>query len=464
VRTRLVAAFAYVSVTIIVALTIPLAITLDRRARAELERESLVRAGTIAQDIGAENLTPDRRPTLRTLVSRAATKTDGRVIVVDASGSLIADSQGPATGMNYATPQRPEVAAALKDIPTSVIRFSQDLGVDIMATAVPIVDESSGAQSTVVGAVRITQSMDQVNAAVRRVRLGVIGIGLGGVLAGLVLAFALSGSLARPLARLADVAQRFGSGDLAVRAGDIRGPDEVERLAISFDRMAGQVEATVQAQREFAANASHQLRTPLTGMKLRLESTIADTDDEGIRAELVQTEAEVDRLSAIVDRLLTTASRAEARPAGAIDLAPVATHAVQRWDVPARGAQTELVADMAPAPASVDLRDVEQIIDNLVGNAIAYAPGRVEVSTGLVDGRAFVAVRDHGPGIAERDLPHVTERFYRGEGDRTAGSGLGLAIVQELAEHGDGAVVISQPVGGGTRIEIRYPSVPLTGS
>jgi HAMP domain-containing protein len=226
-------------VTIIVALTIPLAITLDRRARAELERESLVRAGTIAQDVGAENLAADMRPTLRTLVSRAAEMTDGRVIVVDASGNLIADSQGPATGVNYATPQRPEVAAALKDVPTSVIRFSQDLGVDIMATAVPIVDESSGTFATVVGAVRITQSMDQVNAAVRRVRLGVIGIGVGGLLAGLVLAFVLSGSLARPLGRLADVAQRFGSGDLAVRAGDIRGPDEVERLATSFDRMGG---------------------------------------------------------------------------------------------------------------------------------------------------------------------------------------------------------------------------------
>ncbi len=93
-----------------------------------------------------------------TLVSRAATQTDGRVIVVDASGSPIADSQGPATGVNYATSQRPEVRAALKDVPTSVIRFSQDLGVDIMATAVPIVDESSGTVATVVGAVRITRA------------------------------------------------------------------------------------------------------------------------------------------------------------------------------------------------------------------------------------------------------------------------------------------------------------------
>ena len=110
----------------------------------------------------------------------------------------------------------------------------------------------------------------------------------------------------------------------------------------------------------------------------------------------------------------------------------------------------------------VDGRDVEQIIDNLLDNAIAYAPGRVEVSTGLAEGRAFVAVRDHGPGIAEADFPHITERFYRGEGRRVPGSGLGLAIVQELAKQANGAVVITQPTGGGTRIEVRYPPVPLT--
>ena len=122
----------------------------------------------------------------------------------------------------------------------------------------------------------------------------------------------------------------------------------------------------------------------------------------------------------------------------------------------------ELVADVREAPASVDGRDVEQIIDNLLDNAITYAPGRVEVSTGLAGGRAFVAVRDHGPGIAEPDFPHITERFYRGEGPRVPGSGLGLAIVQELAKQANGAVAITRPTGGGTRIEVRYPPVPLT--
>lgn len=457
------AAFAYISVVIIVALTIPLAVTLDRRARTELERENLVRADAVAQDIGAANLGPDRRGDLRALIRRAGLQADGRVIVVDANGRLIADSQGPATGQPYATPQRPEIVAALKDVPTSVVRYSSDLGVDIMATAVPIVGATRNDTTTVVGAVRITRSMDQVNANVRRITLGVFAIGAAGLLAGLIMAFALSGSLARPLRRLADAAQRFGSGDLTVRAGDIRGPQEVEQLASSFDQMAERVEDTVQAQRAFSANASHQLRTPLTGMKLRLESAIADTTDDGLRRELVAAEAEVDRLSAIVDRLLASASRTETLPPVPIDLATLAERAGERWRAPAHEAKTELVIDARTALTVAHAEDVEQILDNLVDNAIAYAPGRVEISAGASNGHAFVAVRDHGPGISEQDLPSVTDRFYRGEGRTSAGSGLGLAIVRELAEHDEGGLEIGAAEGGGTRVAVRYPSaLPLT--
>jgi signal transduction histidine kinase len=464
VRTRLVAAFAYVTVTIIVALTIPLAISLDRRARTELERENLIRAGGIAQVIGAENLTPGRRAALDAIVRDAAEKADGRVIVVDARGRLLADSQGPATGQPYATPERPEIVGALADVPTSVIRFSQDLGVDIMATAVPIVDEPSpDAVTSVAGAVRITRSMDQVNATVHRITYGVIGIGAAGLIVGLILAFALSGSLSRPLRRLADVAGRFGAGDLSARANDVRGADEIEQLGASFDRMAEQVQGTMQAQRDFVGNASHQLRTPLTGMKLRLETAIAETDDTDLRHELEAAEHEVDRLAAIVDRLLATASR-EASPPPVVDLRSLADEAAERWRAPAREADTELTVDGPRGRALAHPSDVAQILDNLLGNAIAYAPGRVELTTATTNGRVVVAVRDHGRGIPSGDLPHVTERFFRGPGERSPGSGLGLAIVRELAERDGGSVAITDAQGGGTRVEVSLPSAgSLTG-
>ena len=279
-------AFAYVSIITIAALTIPLALTLDRRARAEFERENIIRATTIAQDVGAENLRRGRGATLGQIVQEAAVQVAGRVIVVDHTGALVADSLGPASGQPYATSGRPEIIAAMSGTPTSVIRASQDLGTDIMATAVPIVDERPGAQPTVVGAVRITQSMAAVNENVRRVTLGVLAIGAGGLLAGLLLAVALSSSLSRPLRRLAEAAQRFGSPDLSVRVGSVSGPTEVTQLARSFDRMADRVQTSANAQEAFVANASHQLRTPLTGMKLRLEGAIADERDDGVRAEL----------------------------------------------------------------------------------------------------------------------------------------------------------------------------------
>jgi len=458
VRTSLVAAFGYVSLTIIVALTIPLAISLDRRARAEVERENLIRAGTFAQDVGAENLAPDRSRTLRELVRQAAPQVDGRVIVLDASGRLIADSQGPANGEVYATPERPEIVAALQDRPTSVVRFSQDLGVDIMATAVPIVDESQTGTTAVVGAVRITRSMDQVDATVHRVTLGVVAIGVAGLVAGLILAVALSGSLARPLRRLADAAKRFGSGDLSVRAGDIRGPDEVQQLATSFDRMAEQVEGTVRTQREFVGNASHQLRTPLAGMKLRLESAIADTDDDEVRTELVAAESEVDRLSAIVDRLLATAARSEVGSSDVVNLRAIAEDAVGRWQAQARKVTTELTVEGPPAHALAHRGSVEQILDNLLDNALAYAPGPVRVTTTARDGHAILEVRDHGSGIVPDELDHVTERFYRGSGARAGGSGLGLAIVQELAERDGGSIRISRAPEGGTIVEVSFPA------
>jgi signal transduction histidine kinase len=460
VRSRLVLAFVYLSVTLVVAFTIPLALTLGQRARVEVERETLISASTIAQDIGSENLVPARRSTLRTIVERAAVQVDGRVVVVDAQGSLIADSAGPATGAAYATAGRPELVAALADTPTSVIRHSDDLGADIMATAVPIVDEVATGDTPVVGAVRITRSMEQVAGNVRRVTLGVVAIGVGGLLAALVLAFGLSNSLARPLRRLAGVAQRFGADDLSARVGEVEGPDEVRQLAHAFDRMADRVEAGSRAQQEFVANASHQLRTPLTGMKLRLEGAIADAADPAIRHELQAADAEVDRLSAIVDRLLAIATREEREPEPAVEAAldDLARQAVERWRSRAADAGRELVLEAAPATATVHPSDVGQILDAVLANALAYAEGPVEVQVGERGDRAVVAVRDHGPGVAADERELVTERFYRGARARAVpGSGLGLTIVRDLAERDGGTLRIEDGPGGGALVSIAYP-------
>ena len=380
----------------------------------------------------------------------------GRVIVVDDRGFLVADSDGPVTPDTlYATPGRPEIVSALAGTPDSQIRDSFDLGHDIMATAVPIQDEQQ-----LVGAVRITRSVQQVNDNIRNVTLGLAAIGVAALAAGMLLAFGLAGSLSRPLTRLAAAAKRLGEGDLSARAGDVSGASEVEELGRSFDEMADRLERSVQAQREFVANASHQLRTPLTAMKLRLEGAIAEAPDEAVRERLEAADREVDRLSGIVDRLLLMAREIEEGTSASVDLTEAVDRAVLRWNERAAQRDSTVVALGDGGSARVDPTDLDQILDNLLDNATSYAPGEVTVETGGSNGTVFVAVRDRGPGIAPQDLARVTERFYRGRGTPSGGSGLGLAIARQLAEKWGGTLRVESERGDGTRVEVRLDAAP----
>ena len=438
----------------IIALGVPLTVNLQRRATSELETQALIQAQGIAAQIGVENISDATR--LEQIVTQAAAQVGGRVIAVDDRGILVADSKGPGSlGTSYATSGRPEIGHALAGTPFSEIRDSIDLGHDIMATAVPIQDEQR-----LVGAVRITRSVQQANDNVRNVTLGLAAIGIAALVAGMLLAFGLAGSLSRPLTRLAAAARRLGEGDLSARAGDVSGASEVEELGRSFDEMADRLERSAQAQREFVANASHQLRTPLTAMKLRLEGAIAEAVDEELRGRLEAADREVDRLSGIVDRLLVMAREIEEGISASVDLREAVDRAVIRWNERAGQRDSTVVAQGDGGSARVDPTDLDQILDNLLDNATAYAPGEVTIESGGSNGRVFVAVRDRGPGIAPQDLARVTERFYRGRGVPSGGSGLGLAISRQLVEKWGGTLDVQSAHGEGTRVEVRLDAAP----
>ena len=428
----------------------PLTVNLQRRAAAELETNALVTAQGIAAAIDPSRI--DRTDEMTELARDAAARANVRVIVVDSAGIVSGDSDGIAVGEMYAERGRPEILRALEGQPESIIRMSQDLGRDIMATAVPVVDED---EQRVVGAVRITQDVQQVSDNVRRTTLGLLAIGAAGLVAGLILAFGLAGSLSRPLTKLAGAARRLGSGDLGARTELEGGASEIEELARAFDEMADRLERTVRAQREFVANASHQLRTPLTGMKLRLESAIAEAEDDDVKKRLQAAEREVDRLSEIVARLLVTAAAVEEGRPTRVDLDDAIERAVARWEERATRASAKLAATGDAGRAEGNPSDVDQILDNLLDNAISYAPGDVTIEAGRRDTSAFVAVEDRGPGIRQEDVARVTERFYRGGDAPRGGSGLGLAIARDLAEKWGGSIAVTSEVGRGTRVEVR---------
>jgi signal transduction histidine kinase len=455
VRTRLVLSFSYVLLVVIVALTVPLGVVLRDRARSELEALALTNAQTIAALLDEDRLRPGRaRERLEADIARFADDVGGRVVVLDAGGTVIADSQGEDLGQAFATPGRPEVEQALRSIASAGVRTSRDEGGDIAVAAAPVIDGGE-----LVGAVRLSRDVEQVQRNVTRATIAIVVVAGAGFAAGLVLAFVLARSLARPLTRLADAARRLGRGDLGTRAGPVEGGDELVELATSFDDMADRLERTVRAQREFVANASHQLRTPLTGMKLRLGSATADATDGSLATELRAVELEVDRLAGIVDRLLTMAREVEEGRETHVDVGDAVRRTVERWSERAASAGATLSATGDPGVALADPEDLDQVLDVLIDNAITYAPGPIEIVAHHEGARVLVAVQDRGTGIASDDLPRVTDRFYRGRSASPGGSGLGLAIAKELTERWGGSISVTSPPGSGTRVEVRLRTV-----
>jgi len=301
-RLRILAAFAYGFLLILVALLVPLALNLKERVDAEVKNDAAGQAHIVAaQASGSMN----RPVQLQSLTERAASTLGARVIVVDSTGALKADSAGRAAG-SYAS--RPEIRIALSGRTAQGERHSDTLGTNLLYTAVPV---TSGGRT--VGAVRVTQSVSAVNDRVRRSVLALIAIGAAALLLGLVLAWFLADSLSRPLRRLARTAREVEKGDFEARA-DVSGPQEAREVAVAFNDMAERIGTVLAAQREFVANASHQLRTPLTGLRLRLESAAAKADSPELGRELAAAEQEVERLARLLNTLLMLAREGQTPP------------------------------------------------------------------------------------------------------------------------------------------------------
>jgi two-component system, OmpR family, sensor kinase len=449
-RNQLLGAFAYVLLLIIVALEVPLALNLARRIDAEVKNEAATQAFVVAASAsGSMGNTAE----LGRAVRRSGRELGARVIVVGPGGGLRADST-VATPPNVSYASRPEIAAALGGERAQGERHSDTLGQDLLYTAVPITNNGK-----VVGAARVTQSLSAVHSRIRRGVLALIAIGAFALLVGLALAWFLASSLSQPLRNLAATARRFEAGDLEARA-EPAGAAEQKEVAAAFNDMAERLGVVLAAQREFVANASHQLRTPLTGLRLRIESARSKSGPEAA-AELGAAEREVERLARLLTSLLTLAREGD-KPAAPrpVSLARAAERAHERWVATAEedGRELELVGN-GDATIAASEEDLAILLDNLIENALRYSPTRVAVDWDRDGGEAWLAVLDEGPGLQAGEETQLFERFARGSaGSGRSGTGLGLAIVQTLAHRWRGEVSLSNRLEGGTRAEVRFPA------
>jgi signal transduction histidine kinase len=446
-RRRLIFGSFCLLLVVVVGLAVPFGATLGGRLTEELggrmEREAFA-VGAAVED----RLEFGSRSDLQSLAEAFARQIGGRVLVTDAAGVLLADSlQAPGpVPPSYAA--RPEIATALAGTPNWEARPSASLGYDLLVSAVPV-RSSAG----ILGAVRISYPMAEVRRAIHRGWLFLAVIGVVAILIGLMFAAYLARWAIRPLRSAGVVARRIADGDLEARVPQ-SGPPEVRELARDLNVMTDRLGDRMRADREFAGNAAHQLRTPLAALRLSLEEA---RDGPDPRAEVDHALEEADRLGGVVDSLLELARHRE-RGAERVDLVNLARHVVDETGN-GSGPQVRLTGVGA---ILADPSRVRQVVANLVDNARSHARSTVRVSVVPRGSDVVLCVEDDGPGVGEDERAKVFDRFYRGLAQRGAGSGLGLAVARDLAESDGATIVVGSSDLGGARFEVRYASPSRT--
>jgi two-component system, OmpR family, sensor histidine kinase MprB len=317
-------------------------------------------------------------------------------------------------------------------------------------------------------AVVLARPLNGIDSVLSRMRLILILLCLGGIALALVLGRLAARRVLAPLGEVAATAQHISeTEDLRARI-HVRADDEVGQLATRFNTMLERLETSrtaldesVQAQRQLVADASHELRTPVTSLRTNIELLLAgehELSEAERRRMLADVVEQSEELSLLVGDLIELArGDLPIESAEEVELDQVVAESVER----ARRNFPEIEFEAALAPTVVQgvPERLGRAVNNLLDNAARHSPpaGTVEVR---VDPQG-VTIRDHGPGIDEADLPHVFERFYRGAGSRgRQGSGLGLAIVRQVAEQHRGSVSAGNAPAGGAVFTLSLPVVP----
>jgi signal transduction histidine kinase len=287
---------------------------------------------------------------------------------------------------------------------------------------------------------------------------------VGTALLAVAVGWAAAGRLLRPLTTITATARRVSDERLGERI-ELGGPhDELRELADTFDAMLERLQESMESQRRFVANASHELRSPLTVIRTEADVALADPDaDVAELRRMGETVLEAtDRTEALLDGLMVLARSQRGlvrrRP---VDLATAAQRAAGEASAAARAAGVELRVQTREAPVVGDDPLLVRLVGNLVDNAVRFnaGGGSVDVATGRQNGSAHVRVTNTGPRVPEDAVERLTEPFERlGRSADGNGAGLGLSIVRAVAEAHGGTVRIAAPPGGGLDVTVELPA------
>lgn len=463
-RTRLILAYAGLILVGFVALALVAGRQITRGAAEDFEQNLETQAALVAR--GLEDLVEDylegdiSREAVQTAVNDFAAQLQARVTLVMPNGQAWLDSQGAPPGENLRTDL--EIAAALAKEKTHAVRPDEN-GTAVIYTAAPIIEDDD-----ILSVVRLAVPESATLGAIRRRQLALAA----GVLVMTLLAWGaalwLSASLTRPLEELRLSALRHAQGDFSPGPTPNR-QDEVGQLAQALNHMAAQVAAMLAEQKAFASNASHELRAPLTAIRLRSEALREGSlDDETTHQYIAEIDDEAVRLSHLVNDLILLSRFDSGRAEWGqeqIDPARLAHTVCQSLQAMAQQKQIAVHLDIPAALPSVQASQshLYTVFHNLLENALKYTPphGQVVWRLAAANDQLHSVLQDSGQGIAPEDLPHLFERFYRGDKAHTratGGVGLGLSLTHSIVTFYHGRLTIDSPgPNQGTTVQLWWP-------
>jgi two-component system, OmpR family, sensor histidine kinase MprB len=306
------------------------------------------------------------------------------------------------------------------------------------------------------GAVQVARPLTEVDHVLRRLRIALIAIGLAGIALAALVGLLVARAALMPIARFTRRTEAITADPDSSHRLEVKGRDELARLAESFNATLDALERSVEAQRNLVADASHELRTPIASLRANIQmledaERLPEADREQLRADIVE---ELDALTALVGDVVELARGSDLRTvADDVALDKIVESALAR--ARRRSPKIDFRARLEPTVVCGSPEQIDRAVVNLLDNAVKWSPPGAEVNVTLDGG--VLSVRDHGPGLDPKDVPHVFDRFYRAKEARgLPGSGLGLAIVRQTADAHGGYARAANEAGGGARFEVSF--------
>lgn len=438
---RIVIAVLALVAAVLGVVAVPLGLVTASQDQRDFRDETIAATTTLA-NVAEERLDDNKTGPALGRTVRLLSARGGLVGVFDPSGAKVA-------GTALSPPvSRAQLASAVATGQTLTYRTD-----DRLMVITPVQRDTGPGTAGAVALARPTTEVDQRIALLWTVIAVTAGAGL---IAAALVAIGLARWVSRPLSQLETAAQALGDGDLGARVPAHTGPGEVRSLAANFNVMAARLEALVRGHQATMADVSHQLRTPLAALRLRLDLLAQDSEPEAA-AQLAGAQEEIARLSRLVNGLLAVA-RAEntAAPAVNVPVDRVIRTRLGAWRPAADERDVRLIADVVPVAARIGEGQLEQILDNLIANALdaLQAGGTIRITALPAGDRARIEVIDDGPGMTQAQQRVAFRRFATSNG---GGAGLGLAIVDRLTVASGGTAHLSDTPGGGLTITVELP-------